>query len=239
MAPASLVAWRWESLKYAGTVITADLTFFDSPRYLQSAVHSVLNAAAHLKYVMHPDVFQAAYPPGQPAYILSHEIFRVPVKLLALSGTHACAVSRILASTMDEISSAEKRFFSPLYSTVHGTGKPSGSDPLSYTMQVKLCKSCQTAGIQCMRLKPCSSQHMPSMCGLSSGPGTTVNGHSFTSFCTCNSHAPHGVSIQWSIHLLSSASESTCDASLSSEAAPCHVCAAARHSPEGHGTCAQ
>jgi hypothetical protein len=36
MAPASLVAWRWESLKYAGTVITADLTLFDSPRYLQS-----------------------------------------------------------------------------------------------------------------------------------------------------------------------------------------------------------
>ena len=28
--PASLVAWRWASLKYAGTVITASLTF--SPR---------------------------------------------------------------------------------------------------------------------------------------------------------------------------------------------------------------
>ena len=30
MRPASLVAWRWESLKYAGTVITASVT--DSPR---------------------------------------------------------------------------------------------------------------------------------------------------------------------------------------------------------------
>ena len=31
MSPASLVAWRWASLKYAGTVMTASVTF--SPRY--------------------------------------------------------------------------------------------------------------------------------------------------------------------------------------------------------------
>jgi hypothetical protein len=46
MTPASLVAWRCESLKYAGTVITADLTFFDSPRYLQAALHTMLNHVA-------------------------------------------------------------------------------------------------------------------------------------------------------------------------------------------------
>jgi hypothetical protein len=46
-------------------------------------------------------------------------MIRRPVNIKVL-GTHACAVSRILASTMDEISSAEKRFFSPLYSTVCG-----------------------------------------------------------------------------------------------------------------------
>jgi hypothetical protein len=31
MRPASFVAWRWLSLKYAGTVTTASVTF--SPRY--------------------------------------------------------------------------------------------------------------------------------------------------------------------------------------------------------------
>mmetsp|Transcript_25198 Transcript_25198/g.64897 ORF Transcript_25198/g.64897 Transcript_25198/m.64897 type:complete len:212 (+) Transcript_25198:1225-1860(+) len=33
MAPASLVAWRWLSLKYAGTVTTARLTSLSLPRY--------------------------------------------------------------------------------------------------------------------------------------------------------------------------------------------------------------
>ena len=33
--PASLVAWRWESLKYAGTVMTASVTF--SPRCCSAA----------------------------------------------------------------------------------------------------------------------------------------------------------------------------------------------------------
>jgi len=37
--PASFVAWRWLSLKYAGTVITASVTF--SPRY-SSAVCFIL-----------------------------------------------------------------------------------------------------------------------------------------------------------------------------------------------------
>src|SRR3954470_24118429 len=35
MRPASLVAWRWSSLKYAGTVITAEST--DSPRYASAS----------------------------------------------------------------------------------------------------------------------------------------------------------------------------------------------------------
>merc|ERR1712159_753982 len=60
MAPASLVAWRWESLKHAGTVTTTSLT-------------------------------------------------SLPVK--------ADAVSFILVSTMEEISSAEKVLVSPLYAT--------------------------------------------------------------------------------------------------------------------------
>merc|ERR1712093_555224 len=60
MAPASLVAWRWESLKYAGTVTTTSLT-------------------------------------------------SLPMK--------AAAVSFILVSTMEEISSAEKVLVSPLKST--------------------------------------------------------------------------------------------------------------------------
>ena len=30
MRPASLVAWRWLSLKYAGTVMTASVTFSPS-----------------------------------------------------------------------------------------------------------------------------------------------------------------------------------------------------------------
>ena len=34
--PASFVAWRWASLKYAGTVMTASVTF--SPRYLRGVV---------------------------------------------------------------------------------------------------------------------------------------------------------------------------------------------------------
>ncbi len=36
--PASLVAWRWSSLKYAGTVITALSTV--SPRYASASVFS-------------------------------------------------------------------------------------------------------------------------------------------------------------------------------------------------------
>ena len=35
MRPASFVAWRCESLKYAGTVITACVTF--SPRYASAS----------------------------------------------------------------------------------------------------------------------------------------------------------------------------------------------------------
>ena len=37
--PASLVAWRWLSLKYAGTVMTAWVTF--SPRYASAASFSL------------------------------------------------------------------------------------------------------------------------------------------------------------------------------------------------------
>ena len=42
--PASFVAWRCESLKYAGTVITACLTV--SPRYLDASSANFLNTCA-------------------------------------------------------------------------------------------------------------------------------------------------------------------------------------------------
>ena len=44
--PASLVAWRWSSLKYAGTVITAPST--DSPRYASASVFSFCRIIAEI-----------------------------------------------------------------------------------------------------------------------------------------------------------------------------------------------
>ncbi len=44
MRPASLVAWRWESLKYAGTVMTASLT--GSPRKSSAAFLSFISTRA-------------------------------------------------------------------------------------------------------------------------------------------------------------------------------------------------
>jgi hypothetical protein len=80
---------------------------------------------------------------------------------------------------MEEISSAEKRFFSPLYSTVLDHRKTSGKircymHVRSYAHDVR------------HKMHEYQIVHMPSMSGLSSGPGTTVKGHSFTSFCTCD-----------------------------------------------------
>ena len=62
-----------------------------------------------------------------------------------MTSTHACAVSRILASTMDEISSAEKRFFSPLYSTAQGTATHQAQirHQPPYITQAHLCTLCQ------------------------------------------------------------------------------------------------
>ena len=53
--PASLVAWRWESLKYAGTVTTASLTF--SPRYSSASRLSFCRIIAEIsggEYVLPP-----------------------------------------------------------------------------------------------------------------------------------------------------------------------------------------
>src|SRR5271154_6350214 len=44
--PASLVAWRWSSLKYAGTVITAPST--DSPKYASASVFSFCRIIAEI-----------------------------------------------------------------------------------------------------------------------------------------------------------------------------------------------
>ena len=44
--PASLVAWRWASLKYAGTVITASPT--DCPRYSSAACFSFCRTIAEI-----------------------------------------------------------------------------------------------------------------------------------------------------------------------------------------------
>ena len=46
MAPASLVACRWLSLKYAGTVITAWVTF--SPRWASAASRSLRRITAEI-----------------------------------------------------------------------------------------------------------------------------------------------------------------------------------------------
>ena len=46
MRPASLVAWRWSSLKYAGTVITAEST--DSPRYASASALSLARVIAEI-----------------------------------------------------------------------------------------------------------------------------------------------------------------------------------------------
>src|SRR3954471_22554592 len=44
--PASLVAWRWSSLKYAGTVITAESTV--SPRYASASALSFCRIIAEI-----------------------------------------------------------------------------------------------------------------------------------------------------------------------------------------------
>ena len=46
MRPASLVAWRWASLKYAGTVMTASLIF--SPRNLEASSTSLRSTSAEI-----------------------------------------------------------------------------------------------------------------------------------------------------------------------------------------------
>ena len=46
MRPASLVAWRWVSSKYAGTVMTASVTF--SPRYASASVLSFWRIIAEI-----------------------------------------------------------------------------------------------------------------------------------------------------------------------------------------------
>ena len=48
MAPASLVAWRWASSKYAGTVITASVT--SSPRYASASRFSFCSTRALISW---------------------------------------------------------------------------------------------------------------------------------------------------------------------------------------------
>src|SRR5918997_6769032 len=62
--PASLVAWRWSSLKYAGTVITADETL--SPRYASASDLSfwrIIAAISGGEYCLPPASTRAS-PPG-------------------------------------------------------------------------------------------------------------------------------------------------------------------------------
>ena len=62
--PASLVAWRWSSLKYAGTVITALSTL--SPRYASASVFSFCRIIALIsggEYCLPPASTRAS-PPG-------------------------------------------------------------------------------------------------------------------------------------------------------------------------------
>ncbi len=46
MRPASLVAWRWASLKYAGTVMTASVT--RSPRNFEASSDSLRSTSAEI-----------------------------------------------------------------------------------------------------------------------------------------------------------------------------------------------
>src|SRR3712207_2539563 len=64
MRPASLVAWRWSSLKYAGTVMTAEST--DSPRYASASAFSFCRIIAEIsggEYCLPPPSTRAS-PPG-------------------------------------------------------------------------------------------------------------------------------------------------------------------------------
>ena len=62
MRPASFVAWRCESLKYAGTVMTACVIF--SPRYASASVFSFCRIIAEIscgEYSL-PSTFTCASP---------------------------------------------------------------------------------------------------------------------------------------------------------------------------------
>jgi len=62
--PASLVAWRWASLKYAGTVMTASVTF--SPRDFPASSASFRSTCALISsgaYCL-PFTSKRATPPG-------------------------------------------------------------------------------------------------------------------------------------------------------------------------------
>src|ERR671933_1949497 len=62
--PASLVAWRWSSLKYAGTVMTAESTL--SPRYASASALSFWRIIAEIsggEYCLPPASTRAS-PPG-------------------------------------------------------------------------------------------------------------------------------------------------------------------------------
>src|SRR5215213_419935 len=63
MRPASLVAWRWSSLKYAGTVITAESTV--SPRYPSASALSFWRIIAEIsggEYCLPPASTRASPP---------------------------------------------------------------------------------------------------------------------------------------------------------------------------------